>query len=85
MARLLRHGGVDIADELMADKTAAELRAALEEAVLRVRDLTRNLDESPSMEQEDEVVAELQQARTRVNELERALVEAERAEAADKT
>jgi hypothetical protein len=69
----------------MAELTAAELRAALEEAVLRIRDLTRNLDESPGMEAEDQLVAELQQARTRVNELERALAEAERAEAGGKT
>lgn len=57
----------------MSDSATDQLKAQLDEAKLRVSDLTRSLDESMRAEQDDRVTAELQRAQERVAALERAL------------
>jgi exonuclease VII small subunit len=63
----------------MTQSDIEKLRAELEEAKLRMRDITRELDESPAAEQEDMIMAKLDEAREHVIELERALAELESA------
>ncbi len=57
----------------MSQTEVDQLKTQLEEAKLRVRDLTRELDESMRAESEDSVSAELQRARERLVELVHAL------------
>lgn len=60
-------------EETMSDVQTEQLRALLEEAKLRLRDLTRELDESMRAEDEELVLAELHKARDRVVALEHSL------------
>lgn len=57
----------------MSDVQTDRLKALLEEAKLRLRDLTRELDESMRAEDEEVVLAELQKAQERVVALEHSL------------
>jgi hypothetical protein len=61
----------------MNEANGKQLRALIEEAKLRVTDLTRELDESMRAEQEEAILTELQRARERVIALERSLARAE--------
>jgi hypothetical protein len=61
----------------MSRSDTAKLREQIEEAKLRLSDLTRELDESMRAEDEETVQTELQRARDRVVELERLLEDAE--------
>jgi hypothetical protein len=63
----------------MTQPDLAKLRAELDEAKLRMRDITRELDESPAAELEETIMAKLHKAREHVLELERALAELESA------
>ncbi|MEX0874072.1 MAG: hypothetical protein WD646_05065 [Actinomycetota bacterium] len=63
----------------MTQPDLKKLRAELEEAKLRMRDITRELDESPAAEHEEMITAKLHKAREHVIELQRALAELESA------
>jgi hypothetical protein len=57
----------------MSQTDVERIKEMLEEAKLRLRDLTRELDESMRAENEEQVLNELQRARDRVVALEHSL------------
>ena len=58
----------------MSKTDVERIKELLDEAKLRLRDLTRELDESMRAENEETVLTELQRARDRVVALEHSLV-----------